>query len=252
MKKMLLRSILVSLVLTIVGSASGFLYAANTVSTVPVSVNVDWWKSRHKAKLAEVQANQGNIDLVMLGDSITHFWENTGFWKDHGNNVWKKYYGNRKALNLGYGGDRTEHVLWRIDHGELDGISPKLIILMIGTNNASYHSCTNAQAVDGIKAVLASLEKKLPETKILLLAIFPRGADENDGLRQKVNEINKSLPAMADGKRVFFLDIGDKFLDENKVLSKSIMPDLLHPNERGYQIWAEAIEPTVKELLGGK
>lgn len=244
MKRAFLRSTLIGLTLAILGSTCGFVFAEEMVATTPVPVDAAWWKDRHQAKLDIVKANQGNIDLVMIGDSITHGWEGGG------KAVWEKFYAGRKPLNLGYGGDRTEHVLWRLDNGEVDGISPKLAVIMIGTNNVGHGSSSSAQTIEGIKAILGKLETKLPETKILLLAVFPRGADLNDGLRKQVNEINKGLPALADGKRVFFLDINDKFLDEDGVLPKSIMPDLLHPNAEGYQIWAEAVEPTVKKLMG--
>ena len=246
MKKQFLTSIAALLTLAILGST--YALAADTmVATTPADRNNEgWWKDRHAAKVAKVKELAGNVDLLMIGDSITHGWEGGG------KEVWNKYYGNRKAFNIGFSGDRTEHVLWRLDHEEVDGISPKLAVMMIGTNNVGHGSSTPAQTIEGVKAILAKLEKKLPETKVLLLAVFPRGADENDRLRKQVNEINEGLPALADGKRVFYLDIGPKFLDENKVLPKSIMPDLLHPNAQGYEIWAEAIEPSVKKFLGEK
>jgi len=250
MKKRIYTSIVTFLVLAILGST--YALAADTTSRNPAITPVDrnelkWWNDRHLAKLAEVKEKAGNVDLLMIGDSITHFWES-----EAGTVVWEKYYANRKPFNIGYGGDRTEHVLWRLDHGEVDGISPKLAVMMIGTNNIGHQSSTPAQTIEGIKVILAKLEQKLPETKILLLAVFPRGANENDGLRNQVNEINQGLPALADGKQVFYLDIGSKFLDDNKILPKSVMPDLLHPNAKGYEIWAKAIEPSVEKLLGEK
>ena len=202
-----------------------------------------WCASRHEQKLAQVA--KGGIDLVFLGDSITHNWETAG--KD----VWAKYYGNRKAINLGYGADRTEHVIWRITNGELDGIQPKLIILMIGTNNVGHHSSTPAQTVEGVKKILDILADKAPTAKVPLLAVFPRSANPTDEMRVKVNEINAGLPALADNERVFYLDFGSKFLAEDGTLPVEMMRDRLHPGPAGYEIWAQAVEPYVKKYVDG-
>ncbi len=204
-----------------------------------------WWMKRHQQKLAE-KSKMVTVDLVMIGDSIMHGWETRG------KKVWDKYYGKRHALNLGFSGDRTENVLWRLQHGEVDGISPKLAVVMIGTNNAGHRKDPPEQTAAGIKAILTELQTRLPHTKILLLAIFPRGKDPNNPLR-KINEAtNKIIKKYADGKRVFWLNINDKFLQADGVLPKSIMPDLLHPNAEGYEIWAQAIEPMVQKLMASK
>jgi lysophospholipase L1-like esterase len=200
-------------------------------------------------------AKKGDAQLVFLGDSITHGWEGKG------KAVWEQTWAPLKAANFGIGGDRTEHVLWRIDHGNFDGIKPKEIVLMIGTNNTGHqgrpqteldgavYQCSAQQTADGIKAILAKLQQKCPEARILLLAIFPRGANKDDKFRQQNEATNALVKAFADDKKVFFLDIGGKFLEADGTLPKSIMPDLLHPNEKGYQIWSDAIEAKVKELL---
>ena len=200
-------------------------------------------------------AKKGDAQLVFLGDSITHGWEGKG------KAVWEQTWAPLKAANFGIGGDRTEHVLWRIDHGNFDGIKPKEIVLMIGTNNTGHqgrpqteldgavYQCSAQQTADGIKAILAKLQQKCPEARILLLAIFPRGANKDDKFRQQNEATNALVKAFADDKKVFFLDIGGKFLEADGMLPKSIMPDLLHPNEKGYQIWSDAIEAKVKELL---
>ncbi len=190
------------------------------------------------------RAKQGHVDLIMIGDSITHGWEGAG--KD----VWNKYYGKRHALNLGIGGDQTQHVLWRLDHGNIDGISPKLAVLMIGTNNSGSNS--PEQIAEGVRAIVDKLRAKLPQTKVLVLAIFPRGPDNHDPLRQVNAKANRIISKLADGRTVFYLDIGPKFLQADGTLSHEIMPDLLHPNAKGYEIWAEAIEPTVAKLMGEK
>ncbi|MEC9002910.1 MAG: GDSL-type esterase/lipase family protein, partial [Planctomycetota bacterium] len=159
-----------------------------------------------------------------------------------------KYYGKRNTVNLGIGGDRTQHVIWRLDNGNLKGISPKLAVIMIGTNNSGNN--TSAQIAEGVEVIVGQLKKKTPKTKVLILAVFPRGKDANDK-RRKVNEgANQGMAKLADGKQVHYLDIGDKFLARDKTLSRDIMPDLLHLSPQCYEIWASSIESTVAKLLG--
>lgn len=214
--------------------------------------NIEWWIPRHEQVLARVE--QGNVDLIMVGDSITHRWENNG------KAMWDQYYAPRNAVNMGFSGDRTQHILWRFDHGEISDISPKLAVLMIGTNNSNDN--TAVEIADGIKAICAEMQIKLPKTKILILAIFPRasgnseqrilieqGATFNDQWA-KNDEASKLASEIADNKMIYYLDINKSFLDENEVLMREVMPDLLHLSEKGYKIWAEAIEPTVQILLG--
>lgn len=200
-------------------------------------------------------SKEGQAQLVFLGDSIT------AGWSGGGKEVWAKYWEPLKAANFGIGGDRTEHVLWRLDHGNFDGLKPKEIVLMIGTNNTGHvgrpqkeldgavYQCTPQQTAEGVKAIVDQLKQKCPGARILLLAIFPRGATPSDKLRQQNEEVNGIIKKLADNKTVYWLDINSKFLQPDGTLSKDIMPDLLHPNAKGYEIWAEAIEPKVKELL---
>lgn len=202
-------------------------------------------------------SKKGAAELVFLGDSITQGWEGRG------KEVWAKYYGSMgdKAANFGIGGDRTEHVLWRLDHGNFDGIKPKLVVLMIGTNNTGHlgrkepelngtiYHCTAEETAQGVREILGRLSKKSPDTKVLLLAIFPRGANNDDKLRQQNEATNAIIKGYADDKHVFWMDIGPKFLQPDGVLSKDIMPDLLHPNDKGYEIWASAIDAKIKELM---
>jgi lysophospholipase L1-like esterase len=203
----------------------------------------NWWQERHEQKMAA--AKQGDWELIFLGDSITHSWEKTG------KQTWQQYYGKRKALNLGFSGDRTEHVLWRLDHGELDGCKPKVVVLMIGTNNTGHRKDPPQAIAAGVKKILERIEAKSPQTKVLLLAIFPRAADKNDPQRMNNDKTNTLLAKLADD-RVTYLDINERFLMPDGTLSKEIMPDLLHPKQKGYAIWAEAIEPTLKDMLGKK
>lgn len=211
-------------------------------TVVPVPRDGGWMK-RHES--FNERAKQGDVDLIFLGDSITQGWEG----KD-AVPVWNKYYGARKAMNAGIGGDRTQHVLWRLDNGNIAGIKPKLAVIMIGTNNAGADTPEDIAA--GIKAIVVKLRDKLPETKILLLGIFPRGAKPDDKARQVNIKANELAKTVADDKNVFYLDIGDKFLEPDGTLSKEIMPDLLHLNAKSYEIWAKATEPKVAELLGDK
>lgn len=201
-----------------------------------------WWMDRHESMNARVK--QGNVDLILIGDSITHGWEGAG------KGVWDEFYGKRNAVNLGIGGDRTQHVLWRLDNGNIEGISPKLAVLMIGTNNAN--SDTPEQIVEGVKAIVDKLRAKLPETKVLILAIFPRGANNDDPRRQVNMKANEIIAKLADGKMIRYLDFGQKFLKEDGTLTKDVMPDLLHLNAASYRIWAESIEPIVAEVVGAK
>jgi len=201
----------------------------------------NWWQERHEQKNAA--AAQGSWELIFIGDSITHGWEKAG------KQSWNQYYGKRKALNLGFGGDRTEHVLWRLDHGELDGYSPKVAVIMIGTNNTGHRKDPPKAIANGVKQIIGRLQAKSPETKILLLAIFPRAASKTDPKRVNNDTTNALLARLADGDKVRFLDINDRFLLPDGTLSKEIMPDLLHPQQKGYAIWGEAIEPTLSAML---
>lgn len=218
---------------------------AQNTATNPVPLGAGW-VARHEGFVA--QAKQGGIDILFMGDSITDFWRNRG------SNVWNKYYAPRHAANFGIGGDRTQHVLWRMEKGELDGIKPKVVVLMIGTNNTGKEKDTGKicntvpEIIEGVRVVVRELRVKLPDSKILLLAIFPRSTLDNPQ-RAQVALINTVIAKLDDGKMVKFLDIDPKFLEADGTLSTNIMPDLLHPNEQGYQIWADAMGPALDEML---
>ncbi len=186
-------------------------------------------------------AKKGGVEFLLLGDSITDGWRGGG-----GKAVYTAHFEPLKAANFGIGGDRTQHVLWRLKNGELDGITPKLCMLMIGTNNGG-DSAEDVAA--GITAIVKEIQTKSPKTKVLLLGIFPRSEKPN-AAREKNDKVNTIIAKLDDaGKTVKYLDIGAKFLNEDKTISKEIMPDFLHLSAKGYQIWAEAVLPTVKELL---
>ncbi|MFL2479675.1 MAG: platelet-activating factor acetylhydrolase IB subunit [Verrucomicrobiales bacterium] len=229
-----------SLILSIFLSPS-FLAEANELhSAVKPVPRSGGWMNRHESFNQRVA--KGKVDLVLIGDSITHGWEGKG------KSVWEKFYGKRNAVNLGIGGDRTQHVMWRLDNGNVKGISPKVAVVMIGTNNSGNNS--PEEIADGLAAITKQLRKKLPKTKVLLLGIFPRGANKDDGRRQVNEKANAIFKKLADGNDVHYLDIGAKFLEPDGTLTRKIMPDLLHLSVEGYTIWAESIEPTLKKLMG--
>ncbi len=202
----------------------------------------EWWAKRHEAKLADPA--RAGCRLLFLGDSITQGWEGPG------KAVWDRYYAHRAPFNLGFSGDRTEHVLWRLDHGEIDGMSPELVILMLGTNNTGHRKDPPDHTTEGMKLILDRLTRRLPQAKVLLLAVFPREARPDGELRRINDALNERLKALADGERVIFVDINAKFLAPDGSLPTEIMPDFLHPKEQGYAIWAAAIEPWVSRILG--
>lgn len=234
--KLASRMLLLALLTATIQFATVLAEDHDAIKPVPREGN---WMTRHEAMNARVK--EGNVDLVFIGDSITQGWEGNG------KAVWKKFYGERNAVNLGIGGDRTQHVIWRLDNGNLEGISPKLAVIMIGTNNSGTN--TSEQIAEGITVIVDRLKEKTPKTKILLLAVFPRGEDSADAKRQVNEKTNAIVSELADGEHVFYLDIGKKFLQDDGTLTREIMPDLLHLNEQSYTIWAESIEPQVAKLM---
>lgn len=197
-------------------------------------------RNRHEAFLKDKEnlLKKGPIQVVFIGDSITDGWR--------GRAVWEKNYAKYNTLNLGIGGDRTEHVLWRMQNGELDGLDPKAIVMMIGTNNSGSPA---EDIIAGIKCDVDVIHAKLPNAKILLLGVFPRSPSANDPVRAKLKSVNEAISKLDGKDNVKYLDIGEKFLGTDGSLSKDIMPDYLHPNEKGYEIWAEAIGPSLDEMV---
>jgi beta-glucosidase len=180
--------------------------------------------------------------LIFIGDSITQGWGAAGW------STWESFYAPRGGVNLGISGDRTQHVLWRLQNGHLDGIDPALAVIMIGTNNAGDN--TSQEIADGVEAIVNTVQGKLPETEILILAIFPRGATPQD-LRRRVNDGATAIfAALAERDGVEFLDIGGAFLSGDGTLSKDVMPDLLHLTPEAYQTWAVEIEDHISDVVG--
>lgn len=206
------------------------------------------WEARHDAKCRE--AARGNHDLVFIGDSITHLFEGDPNYPNRGEQVWRARYGTRNALNLGFGWDRTQNVLWRLAHGEFVGQRPRLVVVLIGTNNltgtANAAVNTPPEIAAGIEAVCRQVVASSPSSRILLMGVLPRAAMATDPLRAGVCAINSLLQARAAAwPGVQFMDIGHRFLADDGSIPQDVMDDGVHPTEKGYRIWAEAIEPVV-------
>src|SRR5260221_3682358 len=227
-----------------------FAFAAQTVyqSSDPAGSNPaavaaprdDWYKT-----VQDKFTRYGNkhADIVFDGDSITNRWETTG------GEVWKQHYAGI-AADFGIEGDRVENVLWRLGKGQVDGIAPKVVVLMIGTNTSGRD--TADQIAGGIKALVAEYEKRCPQAHIILMGIFPRGPKPSDAGRQKVAAVNTRIASLDDGKQVSFIDITSKMLEADGTLSPEMAPDFLHPTAKGYQIWSDAIQPIIDKHIPAK
>ena len=202
-----------------------------------------WWANRFLSRSRLVEGFRGKtVDVVLLGDSIMHFWE----WKHP--KSWAKFTKGRTVLNLGYGGDKTQNLLWRMEHGELDGYTAKCIVLMIGTNNNSANDSDPAAVAEGVKKVVAGIRSRQPRAKLILHPIFPRGRSADSArhaaARQRNDRTNELLRKFAeeDGNLVY-VDFNDKLVDESGWVPKSLMADEIHPTDAGYDIWMDALAP---------
>ena len=201
------------------------------------------WIDQHEGYVKKAKA--GNIDVVFFGDSITQGWNSA-------REIWAERFEPLKAANFGIGGDRTENVLWRIQNGELEGYKPKVAVVMIGTNNLSGQRNNPTEVAAGVTAIVEEIKKRTPDTKILLLGIFPRNEKPDSPARKDIAQVNEIIAKLDDGKTVTFMDIGKQFLQPDGTITKETMPDFLHLTPKGYQIWADAIKDKLAELLGGK
>ncbi len=223
------------------------LFAINVprpVNTAIIPNLAGWFVNKHQNNL-QVARQGGDIDVLFMGDSITDFWRNAdGAYA--GKPVMDKYFEDLKIANFGIAGDTTQGVLYRLQNGEGHGFSPKAVMLMIGTNNTAQNNA--AEIAEGIGAVVLELEKDFPKAKILLLAVFPRSTPD-DPVRATIAEINKKISRLHDGEKVFYMDIGDRFLDDKGFISTDIMSDALHPTTKGYEIWAKAVNDKLRALM---
>lgn len=228
---------LVPLMFFSVGALATVLHFISGSPTIPAERTESWWKRRH-AQLVAI-SRKGGIDVLFLGDSITQGWKN--------NETWRDYYAPRRAANFGMYGDRTQNVLWRIQNGELEGMKPHVVVLMIGTNNLG--ECASVGIAAGIRDIVIELRERLPESKILLLGILPRSPTP-DRARALITDVNERIAGLDDGNKVHFLDIGSHFVEPDGTISREIMFDFLHLSPKGYTRWAVAMEPTLRMLLG--
>jgi lysophospholipase L1-like esterase len=207
------------------------------------------WEERHK-EIIDLTKKR-DAQLVFIGDSITHIFGGEPKSKiARGNDIWQQYYSKYNPINMGFGWDRTQNVLWRIRNGELDNISPKVIVLMIGTNNftgtKNARSNTPQEVAVAIKTICESIHKKLPKTQIILLSILPRTKSFYTNRIKKTNELISKLNKLS---YINYLNLYDCFLDKNKQLKKDLMHDKVHPNTKGYKIWAQKMNPLLMKLI---
>jgi len=215
--------------------------AAQNTALVPTPFQ----EERHEGFVEE--ARRGGIDCLLMGDSITDWWRRAGL------EVYEANFAPLRCANFGIAGDRTQGVLWRMENGELEGYSPKLMMLMIGTNNLGGRRSTPntpAEIAMGIATIVAKFRTTFPDAKVLLLGVFPRGAEPTGEYREPIRRINELIANLDDGEHVRFLDIGERFLEPDGSISTEVMGDGLHPTARGYQIWADAVMPTFREMMG--
>ena len=209
------------------------------------------FRKAHESFLARGKA--GPVGLLFVGDSITAGWARAP-------HIWESYYGQYQPANFGIGGDRTQHVIWRIENGELEGLTPKVTVLMLGTNNSADNTAAEIAAAN--KKIVQLIRTKIPGTKVLVLAIVPRGArKDKDGVitpaaladatqrTAVINAVNAELAQLDDGKNVRFLDIAAAFYGQDGKIPFAIMPDQLHPNAAGYQLWADDMKPLLTQML---
>jgi beta-glucosidase len=236
--------------------APAFVSAAPPVAATPqIKTNKDGQPVKaflDRSEMLKKRAQKGGFDIIFLGDSITHQWERavTEKVKTGGKAVWDAKLVPLGAEPSGIGGDRTEHLLWRVENGLFEGKSdPKLVVMMIGTNNTGARMDPPADIAAGVDAIIKAIQKRKPAAKILVLGIFPRSATKDDPKRVNNTKANALIAKLADGEKVFYKDIGEVFLTQDGVLEKSVMPDLLHLNYEGYNRWADAVIPEIKKLL---
>lgn len=219
--------------------------ADNSASTPTDKLSSIWWKERHELV---IEKNKSDPELILIGNSILHTLDDTSRIM-----VWEKYLNKYNAVNMGFSGDRTENVIWRLQNGELNGINPKLAILLIGTNNTDGNHYLNItqpeELAEATWEICKIIRQKLPDTQILLLGIFPYGYKPNhrNNINRATNEITSGFPAI--DNHIHYRDISSVFLDADKKVKRSLMPDYLHPNAEGHMLMFEALEDDISNLI---
>ena len=209
-----------------------------------------WWANRFLSRIEQVRAAKGqSVDLVLMGDSIMHFWE----WKHP--ESWARFTKGRRVINCGYGGDRTQHVIWRIGHGELDGYAARAVVLMIGTNNNSSDDTDPANVAKGVEKIVGLIRARQPKAKIILHPVFPRGASADSAHHNKArarnDRTNGLLRAFAQANPdIAWIDFNDRLVGADGWVPRDIMADEIHPTDRGYDLWMEALAPVLSQVLG--
>ncbi len=222
--------------------------------TPRIPVNEPWLAAHEKRQKV---LDAGNFDVLLVGDSITAGWSKQP-------ELLKKFFGDRRVMNLAHPADKTENIIWRLMNHSMTNITPKVAVVLAGTNNSNKDEFTEEQIAGGVEAIVQILRAKLPQTKILLLGIFPRGSyEQRTGIKgglteavinpqwEKIDRVNRIIATFADGTNIVYLNINQAFLNENGALPISVMPDLLHPNEKGYEIWGSAMMPTLEKMTKG-
>ncbi len=232
--------------------------AGSTAPTEPIAPKPDASVARSKPNDERfmrmhheflARARSGPVDLLFLGDSITQGWSGRG------RTVWEEYYAPLHAANFGIGGDQTMGVIWRIENGELDGIDPRVVILLLGSNNSALHTGKEIAAANA--KIVRLIRERMPKTKVLVLAIFPRGpridsqgkVDDHLGRMAVIADANARLAGLDDGQHVRFFDLNYIFLDASGNIPSTLMPDQLHPDTGAYRLWAEAMQPILAEMM---
>jgi lysophospholipase L1-like esterase len=240
----------------IAAAAPGSATARVNLATVPISrMDLPWWRQRFEEKQAELR--RGPVDLVWYGDSITQDWERHGppAWRDFAP-IWRRFYGGRHAVNLGFIGDSTANLIWRIDHGEASSISPKVAVVLIGANNFGLPHWPASETVPGVEEVVHLLRERLPKTAIVLLSVLP--SDRSAWVTENTTVTNEALARIyARSSTVHFIDVTHLFikarkLDRSLFLDQYLKPPepLLHPTAQAQGMIAAAIEPTIARLMG--
>lgn len=231
-----------SFTIILLAACTSLVAAAEDSPTTPKERTDSLGKDQIREINADINKLGSTIDLAFVGDSITRRWRGDG-----NKEVWNKYWGSYRAVNMGIGGDATQNVLWRLKNGQLDGYQARVFVVMIGTNNCWGQNTVPADVAAGIKAILDLIQSKQPKAKILLLSILPVGDKPNSG-RESRAAIN-TLISKFHGGPIHFMDISAKFLEPDGTISKDVMPDFLHLAPKGYEIWSEAIKDKVMVLL---